>query len=120
MALVHVHTARSQPDAAVTVSALEAAGIRAFAFGKHISRAQPHFDVAFGGIRIMVSESDATDAIALLDAREPDTLEPETAALRRDLPHGILGLVASFALTWMPWWTTARRFHDEESDAKDR
>ena len=77
MPLVLAHIARSQPEAMVAVSALEAAGVPAFRFDAFVTGAQPHLEQAFGGIRIMVSDIDLPAARAILDARAPDTLEPE-------------------------------------------
>ena len=112
MPLVLAHIARSLPEAQVTVSAFEAAGIPAFPFGSHVIGVQPALDVAFGGVRVMVSDTDYEAARALLDAREPDMLEPETTTLRHDLPRGFFGLLGSLWAIWCPWWVKSRRFRD--------
>ena len=116
MPLVVAHVAASMPEATVTVSALEAAGIPAFIFDERMMRAAPHLDTALGGRRIMVSDTDLEAARALLDAREPSTLEDESEAFRAHAGRGVLGLLVSFLAAWFPWWSRHRRFREAAPD----
>ncbi len=69
-----------QIDAALAISALEAAGFRVFVPHFHISGITPHFAIAFGGIPIQVPDADAHEAATFLTALHmPPATETPTA-----------------------------------------
>lgn len=81
-----------QIDAALAVSALEAAGFRVFVPHFHISGITPHFAIAFGGIPIQVPNADAHEAAVFLSALHtpPATEAPASpAGFRRGWRHSI-------------------------------
>ena len=66
-ALTEVARSFRAPEAGLAAAMLRAAGIRAEVFDLHSHVMMANHAVAFGGLRVMVPESDLADAARLLD-----------------------------------------------------
>lgn len=84
-------------EAFVARSVLEDAGMLAYLHNEDWIRFYPQYVGPFGGYRLMVSELDLNDAVALLTEAQ---LNPLLEGERLELHGGVWDRIMSFALGW--------------------
>ncbi len=75
MAPLTIRTYRDLSEAIVARSLLQSAGIEAILCDENLIRLDWQISNSIGGLRLQVEESDATDAIEILDAPIPETFD---------------------------------------------
>jgi hypothetical protein len=84
-------------EAFVARSVIEAEGMLAYLHNEDWLRLYPQYVGPFGGYRLMVSEFDLDEAVALLTEAK---LNPLLEGERLDLRGGVWDRIMSFALGW--------------------
>ncbi|MBU0799598.1 MAG: DUF2007 domain-containing protein [Alphaproteobacteria bacterium] len=98
--LVEITRAYDYTEAEIIRSALEASGFYCVLYGGNHMRIQPHLQIALGGIKIMVRESQAGEARAFVEAIQADNPTSPAPALPTT-PKGIFRSFISFILFFL-------------------
>jgi len=106
---VRIATGHEATDISLAVTALEGAGFLVLTPGRHTNSVMPHMSLAFGGVPLLVPETDAQDARDLLRAVaakgikvDPDDVplpQAEAPDVARNL--GVFGRIKELFFFWL-------------------